>query len=102
MHIIIYNVILLKVYGYGDIKALMEKDENVIYLSNHQCTGKYNYLSNTEVQVNVIYFHGSQLTGKYMSFCDILVNVHFVDYFSNHRAKPKTIKLVFVASPLSK
>jgi hypothetical protein len=28
------------VYVYGDIKALMEKDENVIYLSNHQCTGK--------------------------------------------------------------
>ena len=25
-------------YVYGDIKALMEKDENVIYLSNHQCT----------------------------------------------------------------
>jgi hypothetical protein len=36
----IYNTILLKVYVYGDIKALMEKDENVIYLSNHQCTGK--------------------------------------------------------------
>ena len=25
----IYNTILLKVYVYGDIKALMEKDENV-------------------------------------------------------------------------
>ncbi|XP_052095605.1 1-acyl-sn-glycerol-3-phosphate acyltransferase epsilon-like [Mytilus californianus] len=33
-----HSYVKAKVYVYGDIEDIQERDENVIYLSNHQCT----------------------------------------------------------------
>ncbi|CAG2248978.1 AGPAT5 [Mytilus edulis] len=33
-----HNYVKAKVYVYGDIEDIQKRDENVIYLSNHQCT----------------------------------------------------------------